>query len=77
MEDIDGTVSVTTKHTTRDAEGQLVHREVVEQRRVCGHQEAQDYPGDCNIVSSPFIDGGLWRFEEERRMAEVMARESP
>ncbi len=88
MEVLDGVVSIEVKYITRDAGGQLVSQTEVEDRRVCGHEEAE--AGNCKIVTSPFVgdfddDAGvlitpenqLWRFEEERRMMEVMARDSP
>lgn len=55
VEDKDGTVSVKMQCTTKDAEGKLMTRTDVEQQRVCGHQEARDFPGDCKIVTSPFV----------------------
>ncbi|KAG4273684.1 hypothetical protein FPRO04_09551 [Fusarium proliferatum] len=78
LESKDGEVEVTVQYTTKDSAGQVVSRTEVKRRRVCGHQEARDFPGDCNIVSSPFVgdidDEGrvhtawnqLWQFEQER-----------
>jgi hypothetical protein len=66
-----------------------VTRTESEERRICGHQAARDSPGDSVIVTSTFkgIDddeGGiltpenqLWHFEQERRMREMMAHDSP
>jgi hypothetical protein len=90
VEVLDGVVSIEVKYITRDADGQLVSQTEVEDRRVCGHEEAQTSSGNCKIVTSPFVGGfdddsrvlitpenQLWQFEEERRMMEVMARDSP
>lgn len=78
LENKDGEVEVTVQYTTKDSAGQVVSRTEVERRRVCGHQEARDFPGDCNIVSSPFVgdiddegrvhtaENQLWQFEQER-----------
>lgn len=65
-----------------------MYETVIEQRRVCADGEANVFPGDCRIVTSPFVgndvDGvmttaedELWQFEHERQMKEIMARESP
>jgi len=88
VEDKDGTVAVTVQCTTKDAQGQVVHQTTVEQRQVCGAEDARVFPGDCKIVTSPFVgdlDGDdvltpedqLWQFEQEQRALEMMARESP
>jgi len=74
--------------TTKDANGQIVDRTEDEQRRICGSQEVKDSPGDCKIITSPFVlddvdgvfvtpENQLWQFEQERRLGEVMGRGSP
>src|SRR5947209_6899745 len=88
VKDRDGTTSVTVRTTTKDANGQIVHSTEDEQRRICGSQEAKDSPGDCKIITSPFVlddvdgvivtpENQLWQFEQERRMGEIMGRGSP
>lgn len=48
-----------------------------EQRRLYGHEDSRNDP-DCNIIAATFMsEGDLWEFTKERRMAEVMTRESP
>ncbi|KAI0532065.1 hypothetical protein GGR58DRAFT_491681 [Xylaria digitata] len=87
VEDRDGTVSIKVHTITKDVDGQIVDRTEEEQRRICGSQEARDSPGNCGIITSPFVsdvvDGvvltpknQLWQFEQERYMQEVMGRES-
>lgn len=67
MADIDGTVSVEVKSTPKDAQGYLVSRTEVEERRICGHEEVSEFPGDCNIVTCPSTgDDWLWQIEYER-----------
>lgn len=77
VEDADGTTPVKVQYHSKDAEGQLVSRTEIEHRRVCGHEEAREFPGDCNIVTCPFLEDELWEFEWEQQMQEMMARESP
>lgn len=78
METKDGERSVVVVNVTEGAEGQPISKTEVEQRRVCGHQDAVKHPGDCNIVTSPFLGiEELWEFETEQYMSNVMARDSP
>ncbi|KAK4243256.1 hypothetical protein C7999DRAFT_18375 [Corynascus novoguineensis] len=90
VEYLDGKISVEVNFVIRNVEGQLISETRIEQRRVCGDEEARSFPDSCKIVTSPFItdydedtgavltvEGQLWQFEEERRLGKVMARESP
>jgi hypothetical protein len=88
VEDTDGTVSVEVQTITKDAEGQVVTSTGTEERRVCGHEDAKVFPGDCKIIASAFVgdfddeavltpESQLWQLEEERRMGAIMARDSP
>ncbi|KJK84900.1 hypothetical protein H633G_11279 [Metarhizium anisopliae BRIP 53284] len=73
-----GERSVVVVTVTKGADGQPISREEVEQRRICGHLDAVQYPGDCNIVTSPFFGiGELREFETEQYMSNMMARNSP
>ncbi|KAK6854777.1 hypothetical protein PG995_009122 [Apiospora arundinis] len=78
VEERDGETSVTVHVQSRDAEGNLASREVVEKQRLCGSPEARKRPGACRIVMSPFgSEGDFWEFEQDQYFAEVMARDSP
>lgn len=70
-EGLGGTISYEVQYVTKDLKGQLVSRVEVEQRRVCGHQDAKAFSGDCHIVMCPIPpEAWLWQFEQERAMRE-------
>lgn len=88
VENTDGTVSVEVHTTTKDAKGQVVTLTDAEERRVCGHENAKIYPGDCKIITSAAVgyfddeavltpESRLWQLEDERRMGDIMACDSP
>ncbi|KAI1368200.1 hypothetical protein F5Y08DRAFT_335974 [Xylaria arbuscula] len=80
VEETHGTVSVKTHYTKKDAEGELVSYTKVEERRVCGHENANaNAPlGDCNIVTAPFAcESDFDEYEMDQQFQEMMAKGSP
>ena len=55
VKDRDGTISVEMHWYTEDRSGNRISRVMVDQQQVCGHQNARRFPGNCRIVTSPFI----------------------
>ncbi|KAM7189331.1 hypothetical protein V8F33_010110 [Rhypophila sp. PSN 637] len=84
-----GLASVTVERRSKDPEGNPISETSVEKMRVCGYERAKEFPGDCHIITCPFVgdcdengrfisrEDQLWQFEDEQRMGEIMARDSP